>query len=260
MKSLLVSTLILSIVLSPLAGIADSKTERWEDRSTGAEQWFFHELPRHIGNDLKYTFWNGWHLLFLAGSAVTIAGVHESDPEIQRAFQPERPMGNTFDTAMKWGAHPLVLGGETLLALGISKLAGSKKAAATAGTMFEALVITETLTIGLQFATHRGRPDGSGHTSFPSGHTSGAFALATVTEVLYGPWYGVPAYVLAGLVGVSRIDSNRHVTTDVLAGAALGTLIGLGTAKFHKKKVFQNYFMLPTAGDGSAGVSLVHLF
>lgn len=259
MKTTLVSVLIFSLILSPLTGLADSKTEQWENRSEGAENWFFHELPRHIGNDFKYTFWNGWHLLFLAGSAATIASVHEKDPEIQQAFQPERPLGGTFDNIMKWGGHPLVLGGGSLLALGIAELAGSKRAAVTAGTMFEALVLTETLTVGLQFATHRQRPDGSGHTSFPSGHTSGAFALATVTEILHGPWFGVPAYLLAGLVGLSRIDSNRHVASDVLAGAALGTLIGLGTAKFHKKE-FSNYFLVPIAGEGTAGVSLVHTF
>lgn len=265
MKNIVILILIPLIVFAPVLGRAkepaphDPPSQEWEERSSNAGTWLAHDLPRHIGNDFKYTFWNGWHLLLLAGGTGMIVGIHEKDPEIQRSFQPSRPMGKTFDDIMKWGAHPIVLGGASLLAFGLSELYGSKKAAVTSGTMLEALALTETLTLGLQFATHRRRPDGSNNRSFPSGHTSSAFALATVTQVLHGPWFGVPAYVLASLVGVSRIDSNKHVASDVIAGALLGTLIGLGTAKFHKKE-FSRYLIVPTAGDGNPGISLVYLF
>lgn len=233
--------------------------KEWDQNQPRAEQWFFHDLPRHIGGDFKEAFWNGYHLLFLLGGAGLTAGIHEVDPDIQNAFQPERPFGDTFDDVMSWGFHPLVLGGASFLALGIAKFHHADKAALTAGTMLEALILTETLTVGLQFATHRRRPDGSNNRSFPSGHTSGAFALATVAQVYYGPWVGVPSYLVASLVGVSRIDGNKHVASDVIAGAVLGTLIGLGTAKWHKKE-FSRFFILPTAGDGSPGISLVYNF
>lgn len=169
-------------------------------------------------------------------------------------------MGSTFDNVMKWGFNPFILTGGSLLALGFSELVfDSPKVSRTVGAMFESLLLTETITLGLQLATHRRRPDGSNSKSFPSGHTSGAFALAAVTQGLYGPWYGVPAFALASLVGVSRLDSNRHVLTDVAAGALLGTLIGLGTAKFHKNK-YPRYFLVPMVGEKTAGLSLVHTF
>ncbi|HSA58411.1 MAG TPA: phosphatase PAP2 family protein [bacterium] len=262
MKRLLAALLCLSLSLPSLPGFAEDQAtekEKWEKRSDRSEEWFFHDLPRHIGNDLKYSFWNGWHLLFLAAGAGGTVAVHEADPDIREAFQPERPLGNTFDDVMNWGFHPLILGGASLIAVGAAKLADADKAALTAGTMLEALALTETITVGLQFATHRERPDGSNSRSFPSGHTSGVFALATVAEVYYGPWVGVPSYVVASLVGVSRIDKNKHAASDVVAGAVLGTLIGLGTAKFHKKE-FSNFFLVPTAGNGSAGLTLVHTF
>jgi len=260
MKKLFSALLIFCLLSGPIAQAGqEQKAQEWEKNSESAEEWTFHTLPRHIGNDFKYTFWNGWHLLFLAAGAGAVVGIHEKDKDIQEAFQPERPLGATFDNAMNWGFHPLVLGGASLIAVGASKLAHADKAALTAGTMLEALVITETLTVGLQYTTRRGRPDGSGNTSFPSGHTSGVFALATVAEVFYGPWVGVPSYAVATLVGISRIDKNKHVASDVAAGALLGTLIGLGTAKFHKKE-FSNFFLMPTAGDGSPGVSLVGAF
>jgi membrane-associated phospholipid phosphatase len=260
MKKIFSAVLVAALLFSPFSYAEEApESQKWETRSDRAEQWAFHDLPRHIGNDFKYTFWNGWHLLFLVGGSAAIVGIHQADKSIQEAFQPERPLGATFDDIMEIGFHPLVLGGASLIALGGAKLAHADKAALTAGTMLEALTITETLTVGLQYATQRGRPDGSGNTSFPSGHTSGTFALATVAEVFYGPWIGVPSYAVASLVGISRIDKNKHVASDVAAGALLGTLIGLGTAKFHKKE-FSKFFLMPTAGNGSPGVSLVGVF
>ncbi|HEU4903412.1 MAG TPA: phosphatase PAP2 family protein [Flavisolibacter sp.] len=71
--------------------------------------------------------------------------------------------------------------------------------------------------------------------SFPSGHTTVAFAAATVYALEYAdkPWVPVMAYTAASLIGFSRITENKHWATDVLAGAALGYLTG--------KQVVNNY-------------------
>jgi membrane-associated phospholipid phosphatase len=90
----------------------------------------------------------------------------------------------------------------------------------------QAAVVTEAYTGLLKYGVRRGRPDGSDNLSFPSGHTSIAFTLATVTDRHYGWKVGVPAYVLASGVGLSRIESNRHHLSDVLAGATLGIIVG----------------------------------
>jgi membrane-associated phospholipid phosphatase len=95
----------------------------------------------------------------------------------------------------------------------------------------------------LKAATQRPRPTFSGGTtrdhnadgqffsggnSFPSGHTIGAFSLATVIAERYRehPWVPVTAYSLAGLVGIARIAERQHFPSDVFVGAALGYLIG----------------------------------
>jgi membrane-associated phospholipid phosphatase len=64
--------------------------------------------------------------------------------------------------------------------------------------------------------------------SFPSGHTTVAFAAATVFAMEYRnkPWVPFLAYSTASLIGISRITENRHWATDVLVGAALGYLSG----------------------------------
>jgi membrane-associated phospholipid phosphatase len=59
--------------------------------------------------------------------------------------------------------------------------------------------------------------------SFPSGHTSQAFAVATTLSLQYRKWYvTVPAYLWAGAVGYSRMYLGKHYPSDVLAGAVVG--------------------------------------
>jgi membrane-associated phospholipid phosphatase len=72
-------------------------------------------------------------------------------------------------------------------------------------------------------------PDGTRtNSSFPSGHTTVAFAAATVYAMEYRdkPLVPIIAYSAATLIGLSRITENKHWATDVLTGAALGYLTG----------------------------------
>ena len=71
----------------------------------------------------------------------------------------------------------------------------------------------------------------SNRRSFPSGHTSASFIAATVAHKLYGRQISSPAFLLAGLTGISRIHDNKHYLSDVIFGAALGITIGLGFSK-----------------------------
>jgi membrane-associated phospholipid phosphatase len=62
----------------------------------------------------------------------------------------------------------------------------------------------------------------SGHASFPSGHTTIAFALATAIDAETSTRWAWIAYPVAGLVAWSRVHDGEHWTSDVVAGAALG--------------------------------------
>ncbi|MFV5689602.1 phosphatase PAP2 family protein [Flavobacterium sp. ZT3R25] len=60
--------------------------------------------------------------------------------------------------------------------------------------------------------------------SFPSGHTSLAFATATSLSMAYPKWYVIaPSFVWAGAVGYSRMHLGVHYPSDVLAGAIIGS-------------------------------------
>lgn len=70
--------------------------------------------------------------------------------------------------------------------------------------------------------------------SFPSGHTSSAFA-ATIAVLWYDRKIGIPATVFAFIMGFSRIYVQVHYCTDVLAGALVGivyALLGVLIAKY----------------------------
>ncbi len=90
----------------------------------------------------------------------------------------------------------------------------------------QAAIVTSAYTGLLKYGVRRERPDGSDTLSFPSGHTSTAFSLAAVADRHYGWKVGLPAYVLASGIGLSRVQSNRHHLSDVLAGATLGIIVG----------------------------------
>jgi len=68
----------------------------------------------------------------------------------------------------------------------------------------EAFAATEAVTYGLKYAIAERRPDGGTH-SFPSGHTSAAFAGTSFIQQRYGWDWGIPADVAATAVGISRI-------------------------------------------------------
>ncbi|MDR3472743.1 MAG: phosphatase PAP2 family protein [Devosia sp.] len=59
--------------------------------------------------------------------------------------------------------------------------------------------------------------------SFPSGHTTTAFATAAVLGFLAPRWYGL-GLVYAVAVGASRLVLGVHYPTDVLTGVVMGTL------------------------------------
>jgi membrane-associated phospholipid phosphatase len=59
--------------------------------------------------------------------------------------------------------------------------------------------------------------------SFPSGHTSTAFALATSVTIAYPKWYvAAPAYLWASSAAYSRMHLGVHYPSDVVLGAAFG--------------------------------------
>ncbi len=67
------------------------------------------------------------------------------------------------------------------------------------------------------------RDDTEAGLSFPSGHTSAAFCIATSVSLRYRKWYVItPAYIFAASVGWARMYQGVHYPSDVVAGALVG--------------------------------------
>jgi membrane-associated phospholipid phosphatase len=119
-------------------------------------------------------------------------------------------------------------------------------------------LVNAAYTTALKHAVHRTRPNASDNLSFPSGHTSNAFAWAAVTHHHYGPKLGVPAYLVASAIGVSRMERNVHHLSDVLAGATLGYVIGRTVAREdgERQPHSKRFSIVPEASPRGDGVGL----
>ncbi|NIJ39234.1 membrane-associated phospholipid phosphatase [Sphingopyxis panaciterrae] len=111
---------------------------------------------------------------------------------------------------------------------------------------------TMLITQGMKEAFPSHRPDGSDNKSFPSGHTSTSFAAAATLHNRHGWEVGLPAYVVASFVGLSRVEAKRHRVGDVLVGAAIGTATGhLITTKANERVQ-----IIPWGDTKGAGVAM----
>ncbi len=112
-----------------------------------------------------------------------------------------------------------------------------------------AIILTTLSHMSIAGLVQRNRPDNRTDflpfpSSFPSGHTASAFAVAGSMAYSYGWKGGVPAYLAASAIAVSRIKERRHWGSDIVGGAILGTF--WARASFKADEVDkQAFFVLP---------------
>jgi membrane-associated phospholipid phosphatase len=168
-----------------------------------------------------------------------------------------RGMENTFRFFSNNNVFFLI--GAPVFMLGDGYISDDKKMITAGKNALVSLGVSTAATWALKYTVRRERPferypsvvklsSGGGY-SFPSGHTSSAFAMATSISMSYPKWYIIaPCYLWAGTVGVSRIVLGVHYPSDVLAGA----LVGMGSAYVTNRAnrwLHRNRHAVPAAGQ-----------
>ncbi len=105
------------------------------------------------------------------------------------------------------------------------------------------------------------QPFSDPNASFPSGHTTEAFALAAVIADHYEEaWVDYTAYSVAGLVGLARTYHQAHFASDVLLGATIGTLVGKSVVAHNAGLRTGKLVLLPDFSRGLIGVRIAGSF
>jgi len=95
----------------------------------------------------------------------------------------------------------------------------------------------------------------SSHTSFPSGHTTSAFAMASVFAARYEPvWVRAALYGGASIAALQRVYSEKHWASDVFSGAVLGTVTGYAVVRLSAGRAAKSARVIPVYGSGYTGV------
>lgn len=152
------------------------------------------------------------------------------------------------------GPGPYLIGSSMYV---VGRLTHTRRAAELALHGTEAVVIGQVVSSVLKVSLGRARPytsadtnprsfafgrglRGSDWESFPSGHSTSAFAAAAAVSQETAEWwprtrwiFGPILYGGAALVGMSRMYEDRHWASDVIMGAAVGTFAGLKTVRFN---------------------------
>jgi membrane-associated phospholipid phosphatase len=208
-----------ALVLSPQAAAAESRFPGCRDEKVLP----FKGLFSATFNDLKrLPSSTNASILGLGGAAALFS--HPADRAVTKSLAGASQLEDTFEHGAIVGGLPFQLGA-AFTAYGLGRAFKSDCLAAVGGEVVQAQLVAHALTYSIKFSVGRSRPDGGGF-SFPSGHTTSAFASATVLQRHFGWKVGVPAYGVATWVAASRVQGKRHYLSDVAFGAALGIVAG----------------------------------
>lgn len=199
----------------------------------------------------------------LAGFAAGTVALAHADRSLARRLQEPGVQENgalrTGADFFKYVAHP----GSEIIGVGlygVGKLTKSIRMQKLGLHGLEAIVLASSATFAIKVAAGRARPfagrgpssfvflrgfQADSFQSFPSGHTAAAFAAASAASAEASRWIdeengsdalkvviGTLMYSGATLVGVSRMYHDEHWASDVIVGAALGTISGIKTVKY----------------------------
>jgi len=211
-------------------------------------------FPKNLGRSFVGVFSKDNLNPFLVGAGFA-GGAFLVDSHAQSTLQGQAP-GISKAASTAGGLTYMVPATLGLFAAG--RFAEGSRFRAFSYDVTQAVIVNGVYTDVLKRIATRPRPDGSNNLSFPSGHTSTAFAWATVAQAHYGWKAGIPSYVAASAIGLSRVTNGKHHLSDVLAGATLGYVTGRTVVRTNGEPVgrHQTFALHPMTDAQGAGVGL----
>lgn len=174
------------------------------------------------------------------------------------------------DIAKQFGNDLYVLPGLAAL-YGYGYMTDDNRLRKTTLLGFESWFYSSLLTTVVKQSFHRNRPkEGGGydqwggpslsaeHLSFPSGHASTAWSVATVIATEYDDYWFIPpaAYTAAAMVSLSRMNDFDHWGSDVFFSSATGYFIGKALTTWHKENVYGRLTLIPFYDGQTAALYL----
>lgn len=204
-----------------------------------------------------------WILISGTGLSLLTVALHDS---VFESFEDrtvrDKPLGSTSkygDALGQLVPNALYVGGTWAS----QQFFGSKLGDYRALMMVEATAYAALISTVLKYAVQEPRPNSMARTSFPSGHSTTAFAFAGVVAAEHGWYYGVPAMLMATFVGYSRINDNQHRVHDVVAGATIGLTCAYGIYYAHqdeKKALSARFYLYPKPIDGGTALAALWMY
>ena len=267
--------LVLLLGLAPLAPVAAQNPPPGDNRTV---------VPRDTAHaERRQTLFTYRDAILAGGFAVLTVAMFPLDENVARQIRQDSTF-NGFTQKSAVGFETIAAPGAYVIGGGLyvfGRLARRPDLTDFAWHGTEALLVANGVTSFLKGTLGRSRPFVSNDTnprdfrlgggfgssdrqSFPSGHTTTAFAAAAaVTSEIRRlhpkalPYVATVMYGGATLVGLSRMYHNKHWASDVALGAAVGTFSGLKVVRYshaHRdNKVDRVMLHAVIAPDGRGG-------
>jgi membrane-associated phospholipid phosphatase len=203
-----------------------------------------------LGSDIKAYFtaplhWDGNDWTWFGGALVATALAHHYDTDVRKHFTRNFAPGQKANSEDVKDAIPTAA--VFVATWGYANLVGSSDGRSEAWAMLEATGLSGVSAYALKYTLRREGPDETSNpnqwfkgtsASFPSFHTTAAFAVGTVLAESGSDDYRwlrrLLGYGLGVATGYERLKHNAHWLSDTVAGAALGT----ASARFTMNRVY----------------------
>jgi PAP2 superfamily len=223
---------------------------------------FVKSLFYNLGDDVKHMPRKN-SLYWLAGGSALALAVHPADHDINARLKGSRGENNLWKPGSYIG-EGYVIAPAAVATYVFGRWDNSPRVTHLGMDEIEGAIIASGIVEALKETVRRERPQqnvgqpitATGY-SFPSGHATLTFEAATILQQHLGYRAGIPTYLIASYVAMSRLHDNVHFASDVAFGAGLGILIGRSVTWHGRNYWGYNLTPTPMLVPGGAGIMFV---